>query len=432
MLQTIKIKRLQDRHATSITQLSRDDIKALTRLLYMPMHAATPEDAHIFTTGIVASLPPHLRHSKFCDLFCTTLRLLPSGGAKSCASHRLLNTHLIHSIYQLIQLEVGPRLHRLVRHRSRLSAQQRTLVDSLRELNGMWMAPERFEREFGLPRSRAWYLQQDGCEACVLARIGQDAGSVVNLRTVLLSRTRTRGSAGEPPRLMRWVEETLECHGEKKLAMFMRSGGDARGLKAVRKEINKNGGAGDFRVAEVVDEEEIGIEDLKVEARTDKNIPHPATFRPPSSVYSGPSSPKKDNSDFEIDIIREYEREGPVSPLLKNEPGSPQEQAYQPKTGQLEHKQVLEIKGSTAMERESPSNSSGAHVKVKVPRSASNMASSSTTKTSHEWASEYQSVLNRDPRLEYDWEESSVSKKRIEAAPDRWSKLLERLRQCSS
>nr|KMM72284.1 hypothetical protein CPAG_08581 [Coccidioides posadasii RMSCC 3488] len=438
------IKGLKKRHATSVSDLSREDIRVLARLFYFTTQAATPEDAWIFVSAVVASLPRHLRRSKVCDFFCTTLRLLPSE-AKSCSLHKRLNSHVISSIFRLVQLEVGPRLDRLAMHRSRLTVKQRIMVDTLREINGMWMTSTRLEKEFSLPSNTKWYFQASGCEGCILSRILQDATAIKNLRTVLLSRTRTRGWAGKPPKLIRWVEESMACHGESRLDIFVRSGEDAAELKEVRKTINKlrrrrycvatEAAVPEEGVNEEEPGKEAGREESRKEGREEKaeeDLPGLLSPRPSSSIYSGRRALDNDNDpDLDIEIIRLYQRDSRME-ILFNETDSPQTQCP-PHCNQSEHPGASETIHEAEGKQEVFDNNClhyGRHI---VAGFSNEVARSATPKTSRDWADEYRSILTRDPRVEYSaqssWGDASVIGDKPESNTTRWSTMVANLQE---
>lgn len=86
-------------------------------------------------------------------------------------------------------------------------------------------------------------FQRDGCEACVLARVGGEREVLFALRTVVLARTRTKkGSVRNEPRLMRFVEAWVEgLGGDESVLKGLRESSwwDAQVLKETRKSVRK-------------------------------------------------------------------------------------------------------------------------------------------------------------------------------------------------
>ncbi|EEP78096.1 predicted protein [Uncinocarpus reesii 1704] len=416
----MKFKKFQNRHAASITRLSRNDLTILSSVLYLPLQASSLEEARLYISLMSATLPRYLWRSKFCSFLCKPLRLLPTPG-KSCRLHRRLNHHLIGSILHLVQVEVGPRLDRLSMHRAHLTVKQRVMLDSLREINGMWMRPAQFEKSFGLPRSTAWSFQGDGCEACMLARILQNATSIMNLRTVLLSRTRTRGRPGTPPQLIQWVDVGMDCHPEKRLDIFVESADSAAKLKEVRKEINKGRRSRPRFIVDIGPKTQIPTEHrVRVETETkakQDGSPKLLPPRPPSSVYSDPPLAETDSTGLGIEIIRLYRSDSQIDNMLSRGEREPLQPVCRLETERLEQE------GSPSAIESGTSGEAGPndpYLNRTLPidvfaSSSNNMTRSDTPKTSTDWADEYQLILNSDPRVDIasqgSWEDVPVGER---------------------
>jgi hypothetical protein len=204
----------------------------LTRILCLDV-----QDNDEARLRLIKNLPSYLRRSKLLSLIPNCVGLIPAC-AKTCSTHKPLNGYVIGSICELLRLEVGMRLDRLAANQMKLSVEQRNIIQSLRELHSMWMVEDIYWRMFLQWPSATWYYQEDQCEACILARVGRDGLILTNLRTVLLSRTRTRKPL-PPPSLLRWVDGAINCHQGKSLEMFVRSSEDSLSLKSARKELNR-------------------------------------------------------------------------------------------------------------------------------------------------------------------------------------------------
>ena len=155
--------------------------------------------------------------------------------------------------------EVGGNLESLVLHRERLSVSQRGVLARLRKLgleledcNGQEML---CSQPPAGPRG-VWYLTNGrgwghACEACLLAFVGGDQGILLDLRTVLLSRTKTPGrhrhGGGTVPTLLVFVEAWLKGllgwrvgEGEREgWGLLERNWCEAQTLKEVRKGIRR-------------------------------------------------------------------------------------------------------------------------------------------------------------------------------------------------
>lgn len=221
-------------HALSIEELTRQDIRDLALVLHHNVQGNPETRRQII--ALIEALPHYVQRSKVFNLLPAPLGICPPG-AKCCALHKRLNGHVIRSIYSLVTYEIGERLDKFAANLVGLSAEQRSIIQSLRELHSMWLKHDEYQQKFLVWPQLKWHLQEDGCEACILARIAQNSVVLTNLRTILLSRTRTR-TPHPPPRLIRWVEESMRCHGPRSIDMFMRSGGDAVSLKRIRKDLN--------------------------------------------------------------------------------------------------------------------------------------------------------------------------------------------------
>ncbi|KAK2751113.1 hypothetical protein FQN57_000188 [Myotisia sp. PD_48] len=217
--------------------ISREYVRILAHILYLDIHN-NPKDQEV-ARFLMANLPACLRRSRIRSLVTDKLGLLAATTTTpnaSCALHKPLNRLLIRSLFQLIHAEVGDRLDFFVTSQSKLSTEQRRMVQSLRSVNALWMTKVAFERTYLFPASDLWKYQADGCEACMINQIVRNPEVLTNLRTVLLSRL-GRLSSHPVPRLMRWVEEFVSFHGPLGWEVCMRSGEDSLALQQVRKQI---------------------------------------------------------------------------------------------------------------------------------------------------------------------------------------------------
>lgn len=116
----------------------------------------------------------------------------------------------------------------------------------MRELHALWLSPTDYRKMFlqapPPPAKKKWPFQREGCEACILACVGGDAEVLLDLRTVVLSRTKTAELHGRRnikiPTLLRFVEAWLEGLGVEG-EVLEENWREAQALKRLRKEIWK-------------------------------------------------------------------------------------------------------------------------------------------------------------------------------------------------
>ena len=201
----------------SITDISDKDVSNLAAVLQrLPGEASERYAKRI--SSLIRKLPSHLKRRGLLSHLAVKDRSSPEPFL--CTLHKGFNAGLIHDIFVLVCLEVGLRLNTLVVDAHRLTSEQWSLVSTLRSLHAMWLAPVVYERTFHskppvFEKSRSkmgdmdMTFQRDGCEACVLARIGRHVHMIANLRTVLRSRTRSSPDASKP-KLLRFVDAWLK------------------------------------------------------------------------------------------------------------------------------------------------------------------------------------------------------------------------------
>ena len=203
----------------SCTNLTPEEIRHLTHILRLLPDA----DPIAYTTLITillssSSLTPSRikRPHRISALFH---RSTPFGSPPSplCALHSRLNAHTIHSLFTRLTCEVGRNLNSLVLHNQLLNAGQRDLMERVRELHALWLSPTDYRKTFlqsPPPMENKWPFRCEKCEACILARVGGDMGVLLDLRMVVLARTKTaglhRGGNIKAPTLLRFVEAWLE------------------------------------------------------------------------------------------------------------------------------------------------------------------------------------------------------------------------------
>jgi hypothetical protein len=231
----------------SCTNLTTEEIRHLTRILQLLPDA----DLIAYTTRVTTLLssssltPSRLKRPHRISAWFR--RSTPSGSPSPplCDLHSRLNAYTTHSLFTRLTFEVGRNLNSLVLHHQLLNAGQRELIERVRELHALWLSPTDYRKTFlQVPppptTENKWSFQCEGCEACILARVGGDVGVLLDLRTVVLSRTKTAGLHGrgnmKTPTLLRFVEawlEGLKVGGE----VLEENWREAQALKRLRKEI---------------------------------------------------------------------------------------------------------------------------------------------------------------------------------------------------
>lgn len=207
-----------------IEVLNIDNIIPLDRRTSIPQNPAWIEEG-------IRRLPWELRRHKF-------IRVVPNAflyPAVLCESHDGLNPYLIGHILSLIRREVVEHLRHLERYTGEMDSGCRELLTELTGIRGLWSSDRKYK----------WYLelmsfthQHNRCEACMLAQIVGSPPCLQNLRTTLLSRTRTRAKPGRPhraPQLLRFIDGAIDKHENLITDLFYQSGQLAYSFKAVRK-----------------------------------------------------------------------------------------------------------------------------------------------------------------------------------------------------
>lgn len=116
-------------------------------------------------------------------------------------------------------------------------------MERVRELHALWLSPNDSRKTFlqppPPPTEKKWPFQREGCEACILARVGGDVRVLLDLRTVVLSRTKTAQLHGRRnikiPTFLRFVEAWLEGLGVGG-EVLEENWREAQALKRLRKE----------------------------------------------------------------------------------------------------------------------------------------------------------------------------------------------------
>lgn len=177
--------------------------------------------------GEIKTLPPALRRNKLVQMMPRYI----GREAELCASHNGLNAYVVGHLFDLVKVEATRRLEKMDRGIECLGMLERKLLRSIQSIRRVWgerSLEDDGETPIGAPREH-----YNKCEACMLARIVGEPLFLRNLRVAILSRTRTKRKS-RAPRLLRFVEGCIECHGEA-LRILHESGQLAIDFKETRK-----------------------------------------------------------------------------------------------------------------------------------------------------------------------------------------------------
>ncbi|KAI9750908.1 MAG: hypothetical protein M1815_001519 [Lichina confinis] len=222
-----------------LNDLSDKDIDSLTNILSQPIQSANPrlsfDDRALkyrrqAIKKLVQGLPSDLlrpipMQTKVVNFLAKHMYIPPASFL--CDTHKRLNSQIVRYVLVAIEIEIGKRLNSLILNMSALSTEHKKLISSLRALNALWTPPHDYRQNFLCEPEQKWRYQEDDCGACMLARIGEDEGTLLLLRTTLLARMQPDLA---DPRLLRWVEGWVSWSGRgdeiraesKKLAKSLR------------------------------------------------------------------------------------------------------------------------------------------------------------------------------------------------------------------
>ncbi|PLB44573.1 hypothetical protein P170DRAFT_480327 [Aspergillus steynii IBT 23096] len=226
---------IQQTYPLTIGDLTKEHLRLLIEVLKMdnvPLEERTkvPQDEAGIKQAI-KKLPWDLRRHAFIRIVPNSL-LQP---AILCPPHNGLNPYLIGHILRLVKREVTEHLSKLERYTGEMDSECRELLTELQGIRGLWCSDRRYRGY--MERMNACY-QHNGCETCILAQIIDTPIWLQNLRTTLLSRTRTRAKhrrPHRPPQLLPFIERCIDTHESLYTELFYRSGQMAYAFKAVRK-----------------------------------------------------------------------------------------------------------------------------------------------------------------------------------------------------
>jgi hypothetical protein len=215
----------------------------LTRILQL----SPGDDALKYSNRVLTALP--LLSSDLKRPSRLSRLILPSQSSFTllCPLHKPLDASLVHTLFQLLVLEVGIRLNILVSNNDRLTPEQWSRVESVRQLHALWLDPETYERTFLASASESKHAYQgDSCEGCTLSRMAGDLDTLLNLRMLLLCRQHTRRVKKHgPSQFLRWIQAWIASLATQLIRtghfnfeeMIAKNDKDAKQLKKVRRQI---------------------------------------------------------------------------------------------------------------------------------------------------------------------------------------------------
>ena len=171
-----------------VDELTRRDMTLLAQIL----HSGPSDQGRINEARyLIKNLPEHLRQKQIPSLFC--LDLLRS--STICSMHKGLNGCVIKHIFTLLKREVGSHLKVIYKFSNAVEWSEYSILESLREINGMWTAPSKTST------LGTWAFQTSKWKVCILSCVALDTVTLQDLRTALQTRNRTR-KPNLPPRLL--------------------------------------------------------------------------------------------------------------------------------------------------------------------------------------------------------------------------------------
>ncbi|KAI9845930.1 MAG: hypothetical protein M1837_004466 [Sclerophora amabilis] len=231
--------------AVSMAHLSSQDIESLTNIFTINVSSEnthgdrqqgsedTLAERQEAVTGLIEHLPKHLKapvkwQGRIVGFLAKSIDIREA--APLCKTHKSLNAQLIRSIFAAHMAEVGLRLNDLIAFPDGLTFALQGLVARLRAMHALWIPPDTYRDWFFKAPDDRWTFQHDGCEACMLARMGSDPATVLDLRISAWSRWK---KGRDPPRLYRWTDQLVERTGRLD-DLESRCARDAKALRKAR------------------------------------------------------------------------------------------------------------------------------------------------------------------------------------------------------
>ena len=210
------------RYPFTLTDLTRADLNMLIEAL------AADKTSEGKIKSAIRHLPLALRRNFMVKLVKNPV-VQP---AVLCGAHKSLNPYVVNHVLSLVKREVTEHLRCLDGYMDHLSPEMKCVMQSIGAVRGMWWAPSAAELE---PPVGAVKFQENGCEACMLARIVSQPIYMTDLRGAVLSRTRTKGSIHRPPKLLAFVDSAINRQSDA-AELFYISGRVGSELKKARKQ----------------------------------------------------------------------------------------------------------------------------------------------------------------------------------------------------
>ncbi|KAA8651392.1 uncharacterized protein ATNIH1004_000274 [Aspergillus tanneri] len=232
-VQKALVRSIKQRYPVTINDLTKTEMDMLIGALNVDniSHMGRPTAPDDGVKEAIKNLPAVLRRSAF-------IRMVPNDvicPAFLCEPHKGLNPYIINHISVLLKREVGGHLKFLDRYYDKLNECLRELLTGLHDIRQILWNTSFPINSLG---AVTVHTDEDKCEACLLAQIIDTPMWLQNLRTTLLSRTRTKKSH-RAPRLLRFVDGGICTHRRLTTEIFYVSGQVAYDLKAARKEAIK-------------------------------------------------------------------------------------------------------------------------------------------------------------------------------------------------
>jgi hypothetical protein len=197
-----------------LTELSTDDIMALTRVLVLG--EGETQDEHWFEEQArqIECLPKSLltpkgRLSRAMTKVSEVVSQNPTEKATLCPTHKRLEAHIIRRIFLQVTKEVTVR-SAAVASCTNLPTGVSFWLKRLQTINSLWMGPEIYRVAFdAMPWDERPPQIKSGCEACILSVIGGASVMLLDLHVSCLGRQQKSPRAA--PALMRFTDGWLKA-----------------------------------------------------------------------------------------------------------------------------------------------------------------------------------------------------------------------------
>jgi hypothetical protein len=216
----------QGTKSSCFRDLSNDDLAKLANVL---AHQPAPNDAisksqkqayKELTQNHIKALPTHLHAEKRYS------------SHPSCSMHSRLSPVVMRSILNWVQQEVNVNIPALLYALAKadcLSESIRARFHTLRDISGLWIRPEAYQKFFKRSVIPRWTEQEDHCAACMLARIGGEHDILTALKAGMIANTASKGISRS--RRHRYIDALIDKSFDEKSASKIFAEAGAMGMQ---------------------------------------------------------------------------------------------------------------------------------------------------------------------------------------------------------